>query len=381
MIDGVNSINNVLVIGMTNRKDMLDEALLRPGRLEVQVEISLPDEAGRVQIFRIHTKHLKENEALADDVNIEELAAKTKNYSGAEIAGVVRAAQSFAMTTRIEALHESEVKTRDIGDMKVEMSHFIKALEDVRPAFGVEESQLKNYIRNGIIPFGDGFTKVLDTCQKFLNQVRNSESTPLLSILLEGQTGSGLTALAAHLGVVSDFPYAKMITPEDLVGYSEGGKCSKITKIFDDAYKSPLSLIVLDNIERLLEYVRIGPRFSNQVLQTLLVLVKRIPPNRRSRIMIIGTTASGALLDDLSLREAFQVVVKAPLVHGSKDITRVFKELNCNIADKDLEMISNSIDFPMGIKKLLMVIEMASQTPGRLITYDEFMRCLTDYGL
>lgn len=55
-IDGVESLNNILVIGMTNRKDMIDEALLRPGRLEIHVEIGLPDEPGRLQILNIHTK-------------------------------------------------------------------------------------------------------------------------------------------------------------------------------------------------------------------------------------------------------------------------------------------------------------------------------------
>ncbi|KAJ6738169.1 VESICULAR-FUSION PROTEIN NSF [Salix koriyanagi] len=89
-IDGVESLNNVLLIGMTNRKDLLDEALLRPGRLEVQVEISLPDENGRLQILQIHTNKMKENSFLAPDVNLQELAARTKNYSGAELEGVVK---------------------------------------------------------------------------------------------------------------------------------------------------------------------------------------------------------------------------------------------------------------------------------------------------
>jgi len=60
-IDGVDALNNILLIGMTNRKDMLDDALLRPGRLEVQVEIGLPDDAGRLQILQIHTAKMTQN--------------------------------------------------------------------------------------------------------------------------------------------------------------------------------------------------------------------------------------------------------------------------------------------------------------------------------
>lgn len=68
-------------------------------------------------------------------------------------------------------------------------------------------------------------------------QVRSSEQTPLLSCLLEGPLGSGKTALAATLGLESDFPYVKVISSDSMVGYSEAGKAQRIAKVFDDAYR------------------------------------------------------------------------------------------------------------------------------------------------
>ena len=82
---------------MTNRLDMIDEALLRPGRFEIHLEIGLPDEAGRKQIFDIHTSKMKKNDLLTSDVDTSKLAALTKNYTGAEIEAVCRSANSFAL--------------------------------------------------------------------------------------------------------------------------------------------------------------------------------------------------------------------------------------------------------------------------------------------
>ncbi len=95
-MDGVEALNNILLIGMTNRKDMLDEAVLRPGRFEVHIEVGLPDEIGRKQIFEIHTKSMKKNNLLGTDVNLDIMAKNTKNYTGAEIEAVVKSACSFA---------------------------------------------------------------------------------------------------------------------------------------------------------------------------------------------------------------------------------------------------------------------------------------------
>jgi len=89
-IDGVNSLNNILLIGMTNRKDMIDEALLRPGRLEIHVEIGLPNEFGRIQILNIHTAKMRSTNRIAKSIDMGKWAEKTKNFTGAEIEGLVK---------------------------------------------------------------------------------------------------------------------------------------------------------------------------------------------------------------------------------------------------------------------------------------------------
>lgn len=101
-MDGVDQLNNILIIGMTNRLDMIDEALLRPGRLEVHMEISLPDENGRLQILNIHTSKMRQNNIMERDVDLVELATLTKNYSGAEISGLVKSATSFAFNRHVK---------------------------------------------------------------------------------------------------------------------------------------------------------------------------------------------------------------------------------------------------------------------------------------
>jgi hypothetical protein len=83
-IDGVDSLNNILIIGMTNRKDMIDDAILRPGRLELHIEITLPSEEGRIQILNIHTASMKANKRVAQSAldRLPELAGLTKNFTG-----------------------------------------------------------------------------------------------------------------------------------------------------------------------------------------------------------------------------------------------------------------------------------------------------------
>jgi len=322
-IDGVDALNNILVIGMTNRKDLIDDALLRPGRLEVHMEINLPDEKGRLQIFKIHTKKMRDNNYMGADVDLEELAALSKNFSGAEIEGLVKSATSFAFERNVDASKGLKLKE---GEIKVSRVDFMRALNEVKPAFGVDADEFENCIRNGIINYGMPVEKLMKTVSLFIQQVRASSRTPLVSVLLEGPPGSGKTALAAQLAKASDYPYVKYISPDNLVGYSENAKCSKITKVFEDAYKSPLSCIVVDDIERLLDYVRIGPRFSNIVLQTLLVLLKKEPPKGR-KLLILGTTSNKRVLEDMEFMESFNAYLQVPQISTKDEFKKALAEL------------------------------------------------------
>ncbi|MCG2896604.1 MAG: proteasome-activating nucleotidase [Acidilobus sp.] len=111
-LDGFDPLEGVKVVAATNRIDLLDPALLRPGRFDRLIEVPLPDKRGRVEILRIHTRSMK-----LKDVDLEEVAALTEGFSGAELKAVVTEAGFFAIRE---------------GMNYVTQEHFIKAIDKVR---------------------------------------------------------------------------------------------------------------------------------------------------------------------------------------------------------------------------------------------------------
>jgi len=147
-----------------------------------------------------------------------------------------------------------------------------------------------------------------------------------------------------------------------------------------DSYRSPLSLIFLDDIERLIEYVPIGPRFSNSVLQTLMILLKKIPSEEGRKLLIIGTTSSAHLLEDLGLVSAFSVTQTVPLICEGKDFYEVLRSA-AHMGREDAKAIARQIKKPIGIKQLLMVAEMAKQgSEDGSVNVNVFMECLHAAG-
>ncbi|KAG6041945.1 hypothetical protein E4U41_000060 [Claviceps citrina] len=324
-LDGVDQLNNILLIGMTNRKDMIDDALMRPGRLEIHVEISLPDEPGRLQIFNIHTAKMRENKILDADVDLEELASLTKNYSGAEISGVVRSATSFSFERHTEVGQMAAPK-HDLSGMTVNRDDFLQALTQVKPLYGVPEAELGKFIRFGIIPYSEHVNSSIQNVMRVVRGVQEDPNRFRSSVLFYGPPGAGKTALATHLALQSGFPYVKMITPADLINYgNEVAQRDFVNKVFLDAYKSPASIIIIDEIESLIDWNEIGPSYSKVMLRALKTLSVSQPPANH-RLIVFATTSDLSLLKMLKLDRNFSLRVAVPAISNVHELATVLEE-------------------------------------------------------
>ena len=122
-IDGLEELHNVLIIGATNRLDIVDEALLRPGRFDRIIEVPNPDSKGREQIFRIHSK----KKPLANDVNITRIVELTNGFSGAEMAAITNRAAILALKRHVNT------KSENIKDIKITQQDLLDSIDKVKP--------------------------------------------------------------------------------------------------------------------------------------------------------------------------------------------------------------------------------------------------------
>ena len=125
-MDGITLLKNVVVIGATNRPDILDPALLRPGRFDRIIYVPPPDEGARLEILKVHTRRMP----LADDVDLAQIAKMTEGYSGSDLAVVAREAGMMALRENVNAA-------------KIYMRHFLEALRRVKPS--ITQEMLRYY--------------------------------------------------------------------------------------------------------------------------------------------------------------------------------------------------------------------------------------------
>lgn len=355
-IDGINSLNNVLIIGMTNRKDMIDEAILRPGRIELHIEVGLPDEEGRLQILKIHTDKMYKSKCLADDVILDDLAKKTKNYTGAEIAGIVKNACSFAMLEKFDFrdFHSCD----NIGDIQIKQCHFERAIQESVPVFGIDDDDIHKYIPKKIVQYNDDYKLVQHELISCFKQLIHSQFSNTLSVLVHGPLGCGKTAMVVNMSIQSNVPYIKVINNSYLLHHTtEQQKITQIISVFENAYKSRESIIILDDIESLLEYVQVGPRFSNMILQVLKTLIKNTM--NKNKLIVIGTCKSLDIIQDLGIYDKFDVKLEMTNITKLDETKEVIDTLSSGKINVEMFPMFHNIDKDYGfsIKDIQLQID------------------------
>ena len=139
-MDGLEELRNVIIIAATNRPDIVDPALLRPGRFDRLLLVPPPDPEARKQIFRIHTKKTP----LAEDVKLDELARKTEGYTGADIASICNTAVMLSIKEHIGKAKDAEDAKKRAKGLKVAKRHFDEAMQKVKP---ISSQELRMYER------------------------------------------------------------------------------------------------------------------------------------------------------------------------------------------------------------------------------------------
>jgi vesicle-fusing ATPase len=284
LLDGLGSLNNVLVIGTTNRIDLIDDAAKRPGRLEVHLEISLPDEKGRKEILEIHTAGLRNTPNINLTFDLQDIASRAKNFSGAELEAVVRLATSKALYDQTDINHLEKLPDWIKEPITISQEHFLRALQGITPTFGAAGVK----IPGSVLPY-PSYSRALQAADAILGQFA-SNNLPTETMLIEGLPGSGKTTLA--LKVCLKHNYCKVFNAMQFQESSEFGKISALKNAYLDARKVGGAL-VLDDLDSLVSYCEVAnsvtcDRRSLMAIYDLL----RDSSVEGKKVLFIATTAN-----------------------------------------------------------------------------------------
>ncbi|KAK2981707.1 hypothetical protein RJ640_005959 [Escallonia rubra] len=369
MIDGFTELNNIFLIGTTNRLDLVDPAMLRPGRLELQLKVDLPDGNARLQILEIHCKKIRQKDRLSPDINLQDIASRTVGWSGAQL----EAACNGALSAAIARSASGGLQFIREEDIKVLQSDFDLMIGEIDPAISKSILQDLNKLSEKVVEGLEAFAEV----EKGIELLLKGNSM-LTTCLLAGPPGSGKTTTAALMALKAKVQHVNMISLDTFPKLSEEEQCKKIVQIFENARTFQRSLIIVDDIELLLKYNSVIPYCSNNILQTLNHQL-RIIPSKATKLLVIGTTSEKELLGKVGIADQFFIQIKIRSLQA-RDARKILQHLT-NLQESDLDVVVELLDH-IPIKKLYRLVDFASaaiveNTSGRRkIELSSLLECM-----
>ncbi|MCE4617830.1 MAG: CDC48 family AAA ATPase [Desulfurococcales archaeon] len=347
LMDGLKERGRVIVIGATNRPEALDPALRRPGRFDREIEIRPPDKRARVEILKVHTRHMP----LAEDVDLEKIAEMTHGYTGADLAALAKEAAMAALRRFIKAgkidLSKEAIPTSVLKELKVTMSDFMEAMKLVRPTLirevFVELPEVKWEDIGGLENVKQELREAVEWPLKHPKIFEEMGIRPPKGILLFGPPGTGKTLLAKAAASESGANFIAVRGPEVLskwVGESE----KAIRKIFERARQVAPTIVFFDEIDSIApargfrsDTSGVTDRIVNQLLTELDGLVPL------QNVVVIAATNRPDILDPALLRPGrFDrlIYVPPPDKEARKEIFKVHTRKIPLADDVDLDKLA-----------------------------------------
>jgi len=301
LMDGLTERGNVIVLGATNRPDSLDPALRRPGRFDREVEITVPNEDGRLEILLIHTRGMPIDEG----IDLKELSSDLHGYTGADMKSLCREAAMKSIRRYLPEidLESEKIPSEVLQTMQIKLIDFYDAMHEVVPtamrAFYVERSKVWWQDVGGLDEIKKTLNDNLILAMHDPAKFNKMGIKPPKGALIYGPPGCGKTLLARALATESGANMILVRGPEILskwVGESE----KAVREIFRKAKASSPCIVIFDELDSL---ARFKSSEEGGVSETILSqLLTEMEEGVSSRVVVIGITNRPDLLDNSLLR-------------------------------------------------------------------------------
>ena len=316
LMDGMHGRDNVIVIGATNRRDAIDQALRRPGRFDRELEIGVPDKEGRREIVDIHTRGMP----ISDDFEIEWVLENTYGFVGADINALVREAAMKALRRYLPEidLDEEEIAPEVLEKMEVQMTDFKDAIKDIEPSalreIYVEIPEVSWDQVGGLHEIKDRLKESIEWPLTQPELFEHFGVKPPRGVILFGAPGTGKTLIAKAIANEAKANFISVKGPEMIskwVGESERG----IREVFKKAKQAAPSIIFLDEFESIagarVENRGEGSDVMNRVVNQLLSSMDGV--EALDGVIVIAATNRPEMIDPALLRSGrFERVLHVP---------------------------------------------------------------------